>query len=204
MSRLFRAVCVVVISGSLAGCGDADSRWIPNEKLLTEIVTMDPETKPVQVGKAVRRFFDEASLGASNEDLKGKKRLARYRDVFGVLRSRYRDGGKLVAGFNVCFPESYSPSQDRGVPQLMIYGWECQLIQGNGPSVALLRKDPWVAKYLDENGELVARGDLEQMHDEINGAYYRIDPTNSQHSLYPDAQGNLEKVLRQWERPGVE
>jgi hypothetical protein len=204
MSRLFRLGWVVVFSSLLAGCGGSVSRWVPNEALLAEIVTMNPETEAKQVGKAVRQFFDEAlAMGNSDKLLTGKKRKDRYRDAFAVLRSTYLDGGAVVSGFNVCFPESYSPPKDSEVPQLMIYGWECQLIQGNGPSVALLRKDPLVARYLDAKGDLVAAGDIDLMHDDLNGAMYRIDPSNSQRPLYPDAQGNLEKILNQWERPSI-
>jgi hypothetical protein len=188
----------------LVGCGGSEPRWVPNEVLLAEIVTMNPETEAKQVGNAVRQFFDEALLmGNSDQGLTGNKRKDRYRDAFAVLRSSYLNGGAVVSGFNVCFPESYSPPKDSGVPQLMIYGWECQLIQGNGPSVALLRKDPLVARYLDAKGDLVAAGDIDLMHDDLNGAMYRIDPSNSQRPLYPDAQGNLEKILNQWERPSI-
>jgi hypothetical protein len=204
MSRLFRLGCVVVFSSLLAGCGGSESRWVPNEALLAEIVTINPETEAKQVGKAVRRYFDEALVdGKKGKRLTGKKRKDRYRDAFAALRSSYLDGGPVVSGFNVCFPESYSPPKDSEVPQLMIYGWECQLIQGNGPSVALLRKDPLVARYLDAKGDLVAAGDIDLMHDDLNGAMYRIDPSNSQRPLYPDAQGNLEKILNQWERPSI-
>jgi hypothetical protein len=204
MSRLFRLGWVVVFSSLLAGCGGSVSRWVPNEALLAEIVTMNPETEAKQVGKAVRQFFDEAlAMGNSDKLLTGKKRKDRYRDAFAVLRSTYLDGGAVVSGFNVCFPESYSPPKDSEVPQLMIYGWECQLIQGNGPSVALLRKDPLVAKYLDSKGDLVAGSDIDLMHEDLNGAIYRIDPSNSQRPLYSDAQGNLEKILNQWERPSI-
>ena len=170
--------------------------------MLAEIVTLNPETKATEVGAAARQYFDEALLdGKKDKVFTGKKRKNRYRDAFTFLRSRYVDGGPVVAGFNVCFPESYSPPKDSPVIDLMTAGWECQLIQGNGPSVALVRKDPLVAKYLDENGNLVAGSDIKQMHEDLNGAFYRIDPSNSQHSLYPDAQGNLEKVLYEWERP---
>jgi hypothetical protein len=204
MSRLFRLGWVVVFSSLLAGCGGSVFRWVPNEALLAEIVTMNPETEAKQVGKAVRQFFDEALLmGNSDKGLTGKKRKDRYRDAFAVLRSTYLDGGAVVSGFRVCFPESYSLPKDSEVPQLMIYGWECQLIQGNGPSVALLRKDPLVAKYLDSKGDLVAGSDIDLMHEDLNGAIYRIDPSNSQRPLYPDAQGNLEKILNQWERPSI-
>jgi hypothetical protein len=194
----------LAMSSLLVGCGGSETRWVPNEALLAEMVKLNPETEPKQVGKAVRRYFDEALLDAKRQkELKGKKRKTRYVDAFEVLRSSYLDGGAVVSGFNVCFPESYSPPKDSEVPQLMIYGWECQLIQGNGPSVAVLRKDPLVAKYLDAKGDLVAGSDIDLMHDDLNGAIYRIDPSNSQRPLYPDAQGNLEKILNQWERPSI-
>jgi hypothetical protein len=200
----FRIVWVVGFSSLLAGCRGPETRWVPNETLLAKIVTMNPETEAKPVGKAVRRYFDEALVdGGSQKEVAGEKRKSRYRDAFGVLRNRFKNGGVVTVGFNVCFPESYLTPKVPEVPQLMIYGWECQLVQGNGPSVALVRKDPLVTKYLDAQGNLVAGEDIDLMHDDLNSAFFRIDPTNSQHSMYPEAEGNLRKVLRYWERPTI-
>ncbi len=205
MNLSFRAVLFAITLSLLVGCGGSEAQWVPKDARLAEIVTMNPEFEAKRVGRAVRQYFDEALLiGKTDKGLMGKKRENRYRDAFEMLRRRFADGGVVTAGFNVCFPEAYSPAKDADVVQLMIFGWVCQLIQGNGPSVALLRKDPLVSKYLDAKGDLVARADINLMHRELHGAIYRIDPGNSQHSLYPDAQGNLEKILRQWERPGIE
>ncbi len=202
MRTLFRSSCLVVGSFLLFGCGGSKAGWVPDEALLAEAVMVNPETDALRVGRVVREYFDAAIFDAgSGNNLTGSKRTNRFRDAFEVLRSRYAAGGPLTHGFNACFPQSYSLPKDASINQLMIYGWECQLIQGNGPSVALLRKDPFVAKYLDARGNLVARGDIDQMHAELNGAMYLIDPTNSQRPAYPAAQGNLEKVLAQWERP---
>ncbi len=197
MSRVTTKPLLVVLTALLVSCGGSSPRWVPSEALLAKIVTMDPETEPVKLGKAVRQFFDEASLDGGPNRLKGKTRESRYLTVFEVLRSRYRTGGAVTAGFNICFPESYSPSNRYGIPQLMIFGWQCQLIQRDGPSVALLRKDPLVSKYLDADGNLVARGDLDEMHDEINGAFYRMKSNDSLYPLYSEAVSNLEKVTKQ-------
>jgi hypothetical protein len=205
MSRSFRAICIVVSLGLLPGCGGSKPHWAPNETLLAEIVKLNPETEAKQVGKAVRRYFDEALLDAKREkELTGKKRKGRYLDAFEELRKRYADSGVLTAGFNVCFPNLYLPPKDREVRQLMIYGWQCQLVEGNGPSVAMVRKDPLVAKYLDAKGNLVAGSDIDQMHDDLNGAFYRLDPSDQTRSLYPEAEDNLRRILRQWERPDLE
>ena len=203
---------LIAIGLMLAGCGNSVERWVPNETLLAEIVRTDPETNPARVGKVARQYFEQAVLDTSaGEGLKGKERKARFLEAFEVLRDRYAQSGDLGAGFNVCFPDSYDVpigrKGERGdlpIDLIMTFGWECQLIQGNGPSVALLRKDPWVAKHLDAKGNLVVRGDLDQMHDDLHGAMFRIDPTNSQQAAYPDAQGNLEKVLKPWQRTSSE
>jgi hypothetical protein len=202
--RIFLTVFLLVAPSLLVGCGGSEEKWVPNETLLAEIVKLNPQSEAKQVGKAVRRYFDEALLDAKKEkELTGKKRKTRYVDAFEVLRSRYAAGGLVTAGFNVCFPKSYSPPKDEDVNQLMIYGWQCQLIEGNGPSVALVRKDPLVAKYLDAKGHLVAGSDIDQMHEDLNGAFYRLDPSDQTRSLYPEAEDNLRRILRQWERPDL-
>ena len=199
--KAFLLVFSLVAPSLLVGCGGSESKWVPNETLLVETMKFNPETEAKQVGKGVRRYFDEALLDAKREkELTGKKRKTRYLAAFDVLRSRYAEGGLVTAGFNVCFPESYSPPKDADVNQLMTSGWECQLIQGNGPSVALLRKDPLVAKYLDAQGNLVAGSDIDQMHADLNGAFFRLNPSDQTRPLYPEAEGNLRRVLRQWER----
>jgi hypothetical protein len=203
--RTFIGVFILASPSLLVGCGGSESRWVPNETLLSEIVTINPETEAKRVGKAVRRYFDEALLDAKREkELMGKKRKDRYLDAFGVLRSRYAEAGASTAGFNVCFPKSYSPSKDEDVNQLMIYGWQCQLVQGNGPSVAMVRKDPLVAKYLDTEGNLVVGSDIDQMHDDLNGAFFRLDPNDQTRPFYPEAEGNLRRILRNWKRADLE
>lgn len=199
--KTFLSIFVLASPSLLVGCGDSNSGWVPNEALLAEIVVINPETEAKSVGKAVRRYFDEALRDAKREkELTGEKRKDRYREAFELLRARYADAGLVTAGFTVCFPKSYSPPKDEDVNQLMIYGWQCQLVQGNGPSVALVRKDPLVAKYLDTKGVLVAGSDIDQMHDDLNGAFYRLDPDDQTRSLYPEAEDNLRRILRQWER----
>jgi hypothetical protein len=202
MNRLFRTTLLVAMSSLLIACGSSKPKWTPNEALLAEIVIMDPETDASGAGDSVGEFFYRANVDPeTGVKLSGSKRAKRNREAFEVVRQRLASAGAVVAGFNVCFPGSYVTPKDVSIDQLMTYGWECQLIQGNGQSVAALRKDPLVAKYLDANGNLVAGKDIDLMHEELNGAMYRIDPSNSQHSLYPDAQGNLEKVLYEWRRP---
>lgn len=70
------------------------------------------------------------------------------------------------------------------------------------PGIGPLRSDPLVSKYLNADGLIVLPepAKLSQMMKDINGAFYRIDPANSQHSLYPGPQGVLEKALAGWEK----
>jgi hypothetical protein len=87
-----------------------------------------------------------------------------------------------------------------GVNALVTFQFQRRILESNTPGLAELKKDPWVVKYLDEDGTVKLPDPMKfkEMMDEINGAFYRIDPTNSQYSLYPGPQGVLEKALSGW------
>jgi hypothetical protein len=195
---------LVVVIGSVTSCRDSRSPWVPNEQLLAEIVTIDPETDPARAGAVASQFFDDAVTDSkTGVELTGPNRAERFREAFDVFRRRLGAGGDVAAGFNACFPGSFvipKASDVSDVSELIKRGWQCQLIQRNGPSVAKLRKDPLVAKYLDANGNLVAPADIELMHQDLNGAYSRRNPQDSQKSLYGEARSTYKKVVNAWER----
>jgi hypothetical protein len=88
------------------------------------------------------------------------------------------------------------------VNDLVTFQFQRRILESETPGIAKLQKDPLVAKYLNENGtvKLPDPRELKTMMDDINSAFYRIDPTNSQHSQYPGPQGVLEKALSGWEK----
>jgi hypothetical protein len=88
------------------------------------------------------------------------------------------------------------------VNDLVTFQFQRRILESETPGIAELKKDPLVAKYLSENGtvKLPDPRELKKMMDDINNAFYRIDPTNSQHSQYPGPQGVLEKALSGWEK----
>jgi hypothetical protein len=88
------------------------------------------------------------------------------------------------------------------VNDLVTFQFQRRILESETPGIVELKKDPLVAKYLNENGtvKLPDPRELKKMMDDINNAFYRIDPTNSQHSQYPGPQGVLEKALSGWEK----
>jgi hypothetical protein len=201
--RFFRVLSLVGLV-ALSGCSGSQSTWVPNEKLLAEMVTVDIEAEPARAGKLADEFFDDAvSNSETGVELSGSKRAQRFRKAFEVVRKRFALGGAVTAGFNACFPESFTIPKDsdgRDIGQFMERGWQCQLIQRNGASVAKLRKDPLVTKYLDETGNLVALGEVPQMHSDVNGAFVQRDPNDDQVVVNSEALAQYEKILNAWER----
>jgi hypothetical protein len=194
---------LIVTVSLCVGCGPSP-KWVPNENLLAELVTIDPELEPAQVGDVASRFFDDAITDReTGVQLEGMARASRWRKAFEAVRERFANGGAVTAGFNTCFPKSFVVPEDsdgRDVSEFMKRGWQCQLIQRNGPSVAKLRKDPLVSKYLNEKGDLVAGSDIELMHADLNGAYVQRDPKDIQDSLYGEARTRYAKIEDAWER----
>jgi hypothetical protein len=201
--RFFRVLSLVGLV-TLSGCSDSGSTWVPNEKLLAELVTVDVEAEPARAGKLANEFFGDAvSNSETGIELSGSKRAQRFREAFAVVRERFAAGGEGTAGFNACFPESFTIPKDsdgRDIGQFMERGWQCQLIQRDGPSVAKLRMDPLVTKYLDETGNLVALGEVPQMHSDVNGAFVQRDPNDDQVVVNSLALAQYEKILNAWER----
>jgi hypothetical protein len=201
--KLVRVVGLAVVVSLCVGCGPSP-KWVPNENLLAELVKIDPELEPAQVGDVAGRFFDDAITDReTGVQLEGKARARRWREAFEAVRARFAEGGAVTAGFNTCFPKSFLVPKDSDgsdVSEFMKRGWQCQLIQRNGPSVAKLRKDSLVSKYLNETGDLVAGSDIPLMHADVNGAYLRRDPEDMQVSLYGEARTRYAKIENQWER----
>jgi hypothetical protein len=201
--KLVRVVGLVMIVGLSVGCGTSSSMWVPNESLLAELVKIDPELDPTRAGEIADQFFDDAITDReTGVELEGKTRARRWREAFEAVRERFAEGGTVTAGFSTCFPKSFLVPKDSDgseVSEFMKRGWQCQLIQRNGPSVAKLRKDPLVSKYLNEKGDLVAGSDIELMHADLNGAYLRRNPKDMQVSLYGEARARYAKIEIAWE-----
>jgi hypothetical protein len=201
--KLVRVVGLAMTVSLCGGCGPSP-KWVPNENLLAELVKIDPELEPAQVGDVASRFFDVAITDReTGVQLEGKARAKRWREAFEAVRARFARGGALTAGFNACVPKPFLVPKDSDgsdVSEFMKRGWQCQLIQRNGPSVAKLRKDLLVSKYLNEKGDLVAGRDIVLMHADLNGAYLRRDPKDIQVSLYDEARTRYAKIQDAWER----
>jgi hypothetical protein len=88
------------------------------------------------------------------------------------------------------------------VNDLVTFQFQRRILESDTPGIGALKKDPLVAKYFNENGtvKLPKPAELKEMMNDINGAFYRIDPANPQHSQYPGPQGVLEKALTGWEK----
>jgi hypothetical protein len=201
--KLIRVVGFAVIVSLCVGCGPSP-KWVPNENLLAELVKIDPELEPAQAGDVASRFFDDAITDReTGVQLEGEARARRWREAFEAVRARFAEGGAVTAGFNACFPKSFAIPKDsdgRDIGQFMERGWQCQLIQRDGPSVAKLRKDSLVAKYLNEKGDLFAGNDIPVMHADLNGAYLRRNPKDIQVFLYGEARTRYGKIENAWER----
>jgi hypothetical protein len=201
--KLVRVVGLAMTVSLCVGCGPSP-KWVPNENLLAELVKIDPELEPAQVGDVASRFFDDAITDReTGVQLEGKARAKRWREAFEAVRTRFAEGGPVTAGFNACFPRSFLVPKDSDgsdVSEFMKRGWQCQLIQRNGPSVAKLRKDSLVSKYLNGKGDLVAGSDIPLMHADVNGAYVRRDLEDMQVSLYGEARTRYERIENAWER----
>jgi hypothetical protein len=202
--KLIRVVGLVMIVSLGLGCGRPNPKWVPNEDLLAELVKIDPELEPAHAGDVASRFFDAAITDSeTGVELEGKPRARRWREAFEAVRARFAEGGPVTAGFSACFPKSFLVPKDsdgNDVSEFMKRGWQCQLIQRNGPSVAKLRKDSLVSKYLNEEGDLVAGSDIVLMHSDLNGAYLRRNPKDVQVSLYGEARTRYAKIEDAWER----
>lgn len=202
--RFLRVLVLVIGVGSISGCATSESLWVPNESLLAELVKIDPELEPAQVGDVASRFFDDAITDReTGVQLEGRARARRWREAFGAVRARFAEGGAVTVGFNACFPKLFVVPKDSDgsdVSEFMKRGWQCQLIQRNGPSVANLRKDSLVAKYLNEKGDLVAGNDIPLMHADLNGAFLQRNPKDIQVSLYGEARTRYAKIENAWER----
>jgi hypothetical protein len=201
--KLIRVVGFAVIVSLCVGCGPSP-KWVPNENLLAELVKIDPELEPAQAGDVASRFFDDAITDReTGVQLEGEARARRWREAFEAVRARFAEGGTVTAGFNACFPKSFAIPKDsdgRDIGQFMERGWQCQLIHRDGASVAKLRKDPLVTKYLDETGNLVALGEVPQMHSDVNGAFVQRDLNDDQVVVNSAALAQYEKILNAWER----
>ena len=164
---------------------------------------LNPETESKKTGQVLYELFENAATRGGKDTPTDEQRKARNFETFESLRKYFTDKVSPTDGFNVCFPKSYETPNDESVGQQVIFAIECRLIQENGPSVAELRRDPLVMKHLDAKGQLITGDDPLLLQKDLNGAFYRIDPKNAQRSLYPVAQGLLEKALGSWEKePG--
>lgn len=202
--KAVRVVGLLMIASLSISCGRPSSKFVPNEKLLAQLVKIDPEIEPARAGDVAGQFFDDATrVRETGVELEGKTRARRWREAFEAVRASFAEGGAATAGFNTCFPKSFLVPKDSDgsdVSEFMKRGWQCQLIQRNGPSVVRLRNDSLVSKYLNEKGDLVAGSDIELMHADLNGAYLRRNPKDIQVSLYGEARTRYAKIENAWER----
>ncbi len=76
-----------------------------------------------------------------------------------------------------------------------------RILQSTTPGIDQLKRDPLVSKYIKPDGTFLVPepARLKQMMEDINGAFYKIDPANIQHSLYPGPQGILQEAMSGWE-----
>lgn len=164
------------------------------------VAELNPETDSRKTGQLLYELFENAATRGDKDTPSEKQRKARYFETFESLRKYFTENVSPTDGFNVCFPKSYETPKVESIGQQVIFAIECRLVRGDGPSVAELRKDPLVLNHLNKEGHLIAGDAPLQLQKDLNGAFYRIDPKNTQRSLYPEAQGLLEKALRSWER----
>ncbi len=197
MKSVFRCFLagVAVLLGS--GCGESGPAWKPDEAILKQFVEHNPETENEQSRSRLIAFIDSAvTINGKDLDPPYQKAQDRTRDAFDVFRSYFSRNVSPLDGMNICFPASYEVPAKADPSYLFIYAQQCRLIQLNGESVADLRADPRVAKYLKSNGELVATGDLSQMHSDINATFYSRDPNDEQLFVYGSAFKLIERKFQ--------
>ena len=174
--------------------------WKSDVAAMKVVAELNPETDSKKTGQMLYELFENAATRGGKDTPTDEQRKSRNFETYESLREYFTDKVSPTDGFNVCFPKSYETPNVGSIGQQVIFAIECHLVQKDGPSVAELRKDPLVMKHLDAKGQLIAGDDPLQLQKDLNGAFYRIDPKNAQRSLYPEAQGLLEKALRSWEK----
>jgi hypothetical protein len=183
---------VAVLLGS--GCGESGSAWKPDEAILKQFVERNPETENEQSRSRLIAFIDSAvTRNGTDLDPPYPKAQDRTREAFDAFRSYFSRNVSPSDGMNICFPASYEVPAKADPSYLFIYAQQCRLIELNGESVADLREDPRVARYLKPNGELVATGDLSQMHADLNATFYSRDPNDEQLFVYGSAFKLIER-----------
>ena len=163
----------------LSGCGTSIPAWTPDPTLLIEFVEKNPETENRESRQLLLEFMKSAVTRGGQDQPSGEEASKRRQAGFETLRAYFVKNMPPTDGLNICFPADYRmPSRGEfdNLQFALAVAQECRLIQQNGPSVEKLRKDPLVAKYIGSDGNLVASGDLDLMHQEIHDATNSREP----------------------------
>ncbi len=174
---------------ALYGCGTSNPAWTPSLTLLDQFVEKNPETENRESRQLLVEFVKSAVTRDGQDQPSSEEANKRRQAAFEALRAYFVKNMPPSDGLNICFPVDYRMSSRGEFDNLqfaLAVAQECRLIQQNGPAVQKLRKDPLVAKYIDSDGDLVASGDLDLMHQEIHDATNRREPKDQKRLRYAD------------------
>jgi hypothetical protein len=184
-------VCILALSG----CGAKTPSWIPNPTLLDQFAAKNPETDNAESRQLLLEFMKSAVTLNGKDQPSVEEANQRRRVGFGTLRAYFVKNMPSSDGLNICFPADYRmPSRGEfdNLQFALAVAQECRLIQQNGPSVQKLRKDPFVAKYIGSDGNLVASGDLDLMHQEIHDATNSREPKDEKQFRYGNVLSQIQ------------
>jgi hypothetical protein len=189
-----KCIWIVACASLVGSCSSSQKAWKPDLLAMQKVADLDPESKSQQVAKVLSRYFYDAATRNGTQVPNMKQTMSRNRASFEDLREYFEANAPVNDGFNVCFPKTYATPTKSELRMQIIFAMECRLIQMNGLSVSELREDPLVAKHLGADGQLRTSEDPGQMHEELNSAIFRLDPTDDKRDLYPEASARIRQL----------